>query len=115
MSVRVLRRVAAATVAITGCAALIGMAAPAPVPAASTADSPSAAAADPVKVQLLSLTDFHGYIRPHDDTGNGTVPGPGGTRIVVGGAPYLATHWQRLAWPENSIQFAVGDPRGVAA
>ncbi|MGW4664097.1 bifunctional metallophosphatase/5'-nucleotidase [Streptosporangium sandarakinum] len=64
----------------------------------------------PVDVQLLSITDLHGYLRPHDDAANGTVKDAEGRTIVVGGAPYIATHLKRLrAGHKNSITFSTGD------
>ena len=94
------------------CAAAFGVGLTASAGAASTGTRPTPAAESraPVDVQLLSLTDFHGYIRPHDDVGNGTVPLPDGSRLVVGGAPYVATHLKRLAAGQaHSILFTAGD------
>ncbi|MEU7900209.1 bifunctional UDP-sugar hydrolase/5'-nucleotidase [Nonomuraea sp. NPDC049152] len=68
------------------------------------------AGARPVDVQLLSITDFHGYIRPHNDAANGTIKDSQGNTLVVGGAPYIATHLKNLrAGHENSITFSAGD------
>ncbi|MFF5207658.1 bifunctional metallophosphatase/5'-nucleotidase [Streptosporangium sp. NPDC000396] len=59
-----------------------------------------------MNVQLLSLTDFHGYIRPQP----ATVKDAQGNSIVVGGGPYIATHLKNLrAGHENSITFTTGD------
>ncbi|MFC4015867.1 bifunctional metallophosphatase/5'-nucleotidase [Nonomuraea purpurea] len=68
------------------------------------------AAQAPVDVQLLSITDFHGYLTPMNDTANGTVKDAEGKTIVVGGAPYIATHLKNLRQGhENSITFTTGD------
>ncbi|MEV1171811.1 bifunctional metallophosphatase/5'-nucleotidase [Nonomuraea sp. NPDC049784] len=68
------------------------------------------AAGSPVDVQLLSLTDFHGYLTPQNDAANGTVKDAEGKSIVVGGAPYIATHLKNLRQGhENSITFTTGD------
>ncbi|MEV4115668.1 bifunctional metallophosphatase/5'-nucleotidase [Nonomuraea sp. NPDC049695] len=64
----------------------------------------------PVDVQLLSITDFHGYLTPQNDAANGTVKDAAGKSIVVGGAPYIATHLKNLRQGhENSITFTTGD------
>lgn len=80
-----------------------------------TSASPAAAddpAAEPVPVQLLSITDFHGYFGDYTTT----VPGAhaGDAPQTVGGGAYLAAHLDRLrdraALPEaNSILFSAGD------
>lgn len=93
-------RVATAGVALGVAALSVGLSAPAvqaqPLP--------------PVDVQLLDITDFHGYITPQNDASNGTVPLPDGSSLVVGGAPYLATHLKQLAaGHRNSILFSTGD------
>ncbi|MEW1842531.1 bifunctional metallophosphatase/5'-nucleotidase [Nonomuraea angiospora] len=68
------------------------------------------AAGSPVDVQLLSITDFHGYLTPQNDAANGTVKDAEGKSIVVGGAPYIATHLKNLRQGhENSITFTTGD------
>ncbi|MFE0146920.1 bifunctional metallophosphatase/5'-nucleotidase [Nonomuraea sp. NPDC059007] len=73
-----------------------------------TADSASGRRS--VDVQLLSLTDFHGYIRPHTDAGNGTIKDAQGNTIVVGGAPYIATHLNNLRQGRrNTVTFTTGD------
>ncbi len=103
------RRGARIAVALGAAALLVGVSAPAfgaqAPPAATGAQTPP-----PVDVQLLNITDFHGYLRPHNDVSNGTVPLPDGSRLVVGGAPYLATHLKQLAAGQsNSILFTSGD------
>ncbi|GAA3659306.1 bifunctional metallophosphatase/5'-nucleotidase [Nonomuraea antimicrobica] len=68
------------------------------------------AAQRPVDVQLLSITDFHGYLTPMNDTANGTVKDAEGKTIVVGGAPYIAAHLKNLRQGhQNSITFTTGD------
>ncbi|MFI6388208.1 bifunctional metallophosphatase/5'-nucleotidase [Nonomuraea sp. NPDC050540] len=70
----------------------------------------SASGGRSVDVQLLSLTDFHGYIRPHTDAGNGTIKDAQGKTIVVGGAPYIATHLGNLRQGKrNTVTFTTGD------
>ncbi|MFI6531222.1 bifunctional metallophosphatase/5'-nucleotidase [Nonomuraea sp. NPDC050547] len=70
----------------------------------------SASGGRSVDVQLLSLTDFHGYIRPHTDAGNGTIKDAQGKTIVVGGAPYIATHLDNLRQGKrNTVTFTTGD------
>ncbi|MFI6497465.1 bifunctional metallophosphatase/5'-nucleotidase [Nonomuraea typhae] len=71
---------------------------------------PSAHGRKDIDVQLLSLTDFHGYIRPHNDTANGTIRDAQGKTIVVGGAPYIATHLEKLrSGKRNTVTFTTGD------
>ncbi|MFI7612846.1 bifunctional metallophosphatase/5'-nucleotidase [Nonomuraea terrae] len=68
------------------------------------------AAEAPVDVQLLSITDLHGYLTPQNDAANGTVKDAQGNSIVVGGAPYIATHLKNLRQGhKNSITFTTGD------
>ncbi|WP_433160965.1 bifunctional metallophosphatase/5'-nucleotidase [Kribbella sp. CA-247076] len=67
-------------------------------------------AAGGVPVQLVSITDFHGYLRPPSPADGGTIAGPDGQPQVVGGAAYLATHLKSIrAGKPNSIFFADGD------
>ncbi|WP_214410841.1 bifunctional metallophosphatase/5'-nucleotidase [Sphaerisporangium fuscum] len=71
---------------------------------------PAEAKQPPVDVQLLSITDLHGYLKPQSDAANGTVKDAQGNTIVVGGAPYIATHLKNLrAGHRNSITFSTGD------
>ncbi|MUN40180.1 MULTISPECIES: bifunctional UDP-sugar hydrolase/5'-nucleotidase [Actinomadura] len=87
-----------------GLPALVALAAGTAVPAAH------AGQAAPVDVQLLSITDFHGYLQPYNDAANGEVQLPDGTKIKVGGAAYNAAHLKRLReGRRNSILFSVGD------
>ncbi|MFI6516064.1 bifunctional metallophosphatase/5'-nucleotidase [Spirillospora sp. NPDC050679] len=70
----------------------------------------AAAEPAPVDVQLLAITDFHGYLRTYDDAANGQVKLPDGTVLKVGGAAYNAAHLKRLrAGERNSITFSAGD------
>lgn len=63
-----------------------------------------------VPVQLVSMTDFHGYLRPPSVADGGTIAGPDGKAITVGGAAYLGTHLKNIrAGQPNSIFFADGD------
>jgi 2',3'-cyclic-nucleotide 2'-phosphodiesterase (5'-nucleotidase family) len=109
MGISTRRALAVAATSLAATVAVAATSAPTQAAPSSSGDRGPRQASAPVEVQLLSITDFHGYIRPHDDTSNGTVPGPDGP-IVVGGAPYIATHFDRLsAGHKNSIRFAVGD------
>jgi 5'-nucleotidase len=73
-------------------------------------------AADPdsgtgyVDVQLLNITDLHGYLQPPAPTDGGVITGAGGVSLTVGGIGYLATHLKRLreGW-HNSIFYSAGD------
>ncbi|MDI3096480.1 bifunctional metallophosphatase/5'-nucleotidase [Streptomyces sp. AN-3] len=63
---------------------------------------------DPVDVQLVSLTDFHGYLGEYGATIVGSHRGDPAVR--VGGGSYLATHVKRLReGRDNSLLFSVGD------
>ncbi|WP_329124079.1 bifunctional metallophosphatase/5'-nucleotidase [Streptomyces sp. NBC_01353] len=69
-----------------------------------------AAADDTVDVQLLSITDFHGYLQPPTAGQGGTIPAGRGTSVTVGGAAYLATHLKQLrSGHPNSVFFSTGD------
>ncbi|MBM7587116.1 5'-nucleotidase [Bacillus pakistanensis] len=64
---------------------------------------------DLVELQILGLTDFHGYLKALNDKNNGQINSPDGP-ITVGGAAYMATHLRNLkAGKENSILFSAGD------
>ena len=63
----------------------------------------------PVKLQLLSLTDFHGYLQAFNDKSNGQIMTTKGS-LTVGGAAYMATHLKNLkTGHKNSILFSAGD------
>lgn len=69
-----------------------------------------AAADTTVDVQLLSITDFHGYLQPPTPGQGGSVPAGDGTSVTVGGAAYLATHLRQLrSGHPNSVFFSTGD------
>src|SRR4051794_31115990 len=64
---------------------------------------------DLVNLQLLSSTDFHGYLQALNDKSNGQIMTTNGP-LTVGGAAYMATHLKNLkAGQDNSILFSVGD------
>lgn len=64
---------------------------------------------DLVKLQLLGITDFHGYLQALNDSSNGKIPSPDG-QLTVGGAAYMATQLNNLAeGNRNSIRLSVGD------
>lgn len=64
---------------------------------------------DLVNVQLLSLTDFHGYLQALNDKSNGQIMTANGP-VTVGGAAYVAAHIKKLKeGHENSILFSAGD------
>ncbi|MEV0585634.1 bifunctional metallophosphatase/5'-nucleotidase [Nonomuraea sp. NPDC050310] len=72
--------------------------------------APAAAKPRPVDVQLLSYTDFHGYITPMNNVNDGTIKDAQGNTLIVGGAPYIATHLKRLReGKRNTITFSTGD------
>ncbi|MFZ3467929.1 bifunctional metallophosphatase/5'-nucleotidase [Streptomyces sp. 4.24] len=88
----------------TGVKALTGIAA-----AATGAARDAASAAGYVEVQLLHITDLHGYLSapPARDS---VITGAGGRKYTVGGISYMATHLARLREGRaNSIFFAPGD------
>ena len=104
-----MRKVSRPRALAAGLAAIVTTSlAPAIAQAANPSQPDHAAAAVPV--QLLSITDFHGYLRPPSPADGGTIAGPDGTAQVVGGAAYLATHLKSIrAGKQNSIFFADGD------
>ncbi len=76
----------------------------------ASAASPAQAEPKPVDVQLLSLTDFHGYITPQNNAADGTIKDAQGNTLVVGGAPYVATHLGKLReGHRNTVTFSNGD------
>lgn len=94
---------------LTGAGAAVTVAAVG-TPAYATGDARDAATAnDLVDVQLLNITDLHGYLQSAPG-GNATVLGAGGVPYTVGGVAYMAAHLERLrAGRRNSIFFAPGD------
>ncbi|GAA5049480.1 bifunctional metallophosphatase/5'-nucleotidase [Streptomyces similanensis] len=79
-------------------------------PAHATDDARDAATADDlVDVQLLNITDLHGYLQAAPG-GTAVITGAGGRTYSVGGVAYLATHLERLRdGRRNSLFFAPGD------
>ncbi|MBC6468682.1 bifunctional metallophosphatase/5'-nucleotidase [Actinomadura alba] len=76
--------------------------------ATSTATGAVSTAGAPVPVQLMSITDLHGYFGDYTTT----VPGAraGEPAQQVGGGAYLTTHLKQLrAGKRNSILFSAGD------
>ncbi|MFI9724266.1 bifunctional metallophosphatase/5'-nucleotidase [Streptomyces sp. NPDC052396] len=62
-----------------------------------------------IPVQLLSITDLHGNLRPPGNA-DGLLPDDKGRRTVrVGGAAYIAAHARRLRSRTNSVFFSIGD------
>ncbi|MFD1936262.1 bifunctional metallophosphatase/5'-nucleotidase [Nonomuraea mangrovi] len=104
--------VVAAAIAVLGGTQAVAQATVEPTPTPTTAQPDGAQRADrhAVDVQLLSITDFHGYIRPHTDAANGTIKDAQGNSIVVGGAPYISTHLENLRQGKrNTVTFTTGD------
>lgn len=61
-------------------------------------------------VQLLNITDFHGYLQPTTPGQGSVITGAGGVQVTVGGVGYMATHLKRLReGRRNSIFFSSGD------
>lgn len=74
------------------------------------------ASADPasgtgyIDVQLLNITDLHGYLQPPAPNDGGVITGADGVKLTVGGVGYLATHLNRLReGNHNSIFCSAGD------
>ncbi|KEF07042.1 5'-nucleotidase [Streptomyces rimosus subsp. rimosus] len=62
-----------------------------------------------VDVQLLNITDLHGYLQAAPAS-NAVITGAGGKKYTVGGVAYMAAHLERLrAGRANSLFFAPGD------
>ncbi|MFJ9410081.1 bifunctional metallophosphatase/5'-nucleotidase [Streptomyces sp. NPDC101393] len=76
----------------------------------ATGHARDAATADEyVDVQLLNITDLHGYLQAAPGA-NSVITGAGGTSYTVGGVAYLAAHLERLRdGHANSLFFAPGD------
>ncbi|HEY3514303.1 MULTISPECIES: bifunctional metallophosphatase/5'-nucleotidase [Kribbella] len=63
-----------------------------------------------VDVQLLNITDLHGYLQPTTPSQGSVITGAGGVQVTVGGVGYLATHLKQLReGRKNSIFFSSGD------
>ncbi|HEY3505057.1 MAG TPA: 5'-nucleotidase C-terminal domain-containing protein [Actinocatenispora sp.] len=61
-------------------------------------------------MQLLNITDLHGYLQPPAPNDGGLITGAGGVQLTVGGVGYLATHLKRLREGNgNSIFCSAGD------
>ncbi|SEO62548.1 5'-nucleotidase [Actinacidiphila rubida] len=94
---------------LTGAGAAVTMTAVGTPAYAGAAARDAATAHDLVDVQLLNITDLHGYLQAAPG-GNATVLGAGGAAYTVGGVAYMAAHLERLrAGRRNSIFFAPGD------
>ncbi|MCB5911094.1 bifunctional metallophosphatase/5'-nucleotidase [Streptomyces pinistramenti] len=69
----------------------------------------AATATEYVDVQLLSITDLHGYLQGAPG-GNSVITGAGGRTYTVGGVAYMGAHLKALrAGRTNSVFFAPGD------
>ncbi|MGK5630450.1 bifunctional metallophosphatase/5'-nucleotidase [Streptomyces sp. URMC 123] len=79
-------------------------------PGYASSDARDAATANEyVDVQLLNITDLHGYLQAAPG-GNAVITGAGGTKYTVGGVAYMAAHLERLrAGRANSFFLAPGD------
>jgi 5'-nucleotidase len=77
---------------------------------ATPAAADSASGKGYADVQILNITDLHGYLQPPAPTDGGLITGAGGVTLQVGGVGYLATHLKRLreGW-SNSIFCSSGD------
>ncbi|MEV6950367.1 5'-nucleotidase C-terminal domain-containing protein [Streptomyces sp. NPDC051183] len=94
---------------LTGAGILGWRAATGTAAAATRAALDAVSAAGYVEVQLLHITDLHGYLgaAPARDS---VITGAGGAKYTVGGVAYMATHLKRLrAGREHSFFFAPGD------
>ncbi|MFK0043307.1 hypothetical protein ACIQU4_04225 [Streptomyces sp. NPDC090741] len=80
------------------------------VPAHATEHARDAASAvEYVDVQLLNITDLHGYLQAAPGT-NATITGNGGRTYTVGGVAHMGAHLARLrADRANSFFFTPGD------
>ncbi|WP_327701871.1 bifunctional metallophosphatase/5'-nucleotidase [Streptomyces decoyicus] len=76
----------------------------------ATGHARDAATADEyVDVQLLNITDLHGYLQGAPGA-NSLITGAGGKKYTVGGVAYMAAHLERLRdGRRNSLFFAPGD------
>ena len=63
-----------------------------------------------VDVQLLNITDLHGYLQPTTPSQGSVITGAGGVQVTVGGVGYMATHLRQLRQGrKNSLFFSSGD------
>lgn len=63
-----------------------------------------------VDVQLLSITDLHGYLQPTEVDSANIVQSAAGVQTLVGGVGYMAANLRKLrAGRSNSIFFSAGD------
>jgi 5'-nucleotidase len=77
---------------------------------ASPAAADTASGNGYVNVQIVNITDLHGYLQPPASTDGGVITGAGGATLQVGGVGYLATHLKRLREGRtNSIFCSAGD------
>ncbi|MFE1171754.1 bifunctional metallophosphatase/5'-nucleotidase [Streptomyces sp. NPDC058773] len=76
----------------------------------ATGHARDAATADEyVDVQLLNITDLHGYLQGAPGA-HSIITGAGGKTYTVGGVAYMAAHLERLrSGHRNSLFFAPGD------
>ena len=100
-AVPALRRAATSLAAVLACA----------VAAPSAAHAKPAKQDRNVRVQLLGINDYHGHLQP-------STPGTitlNGQRVPAGGAPFLATHLDRLtAENPNTLRVGAGDLIGAS-
>jgi 5'-nucleotidase len=87
--------------------------------AVGATDDPSDRAgerAQTTKIQILGLNDFHGNLRPPDETTSSGRIGPAlPVGIAAGGIEYLATHVRRLeATNPNTLFVSAGDLIGAS-
>ncbi|MFD8983962.1 bifunctional metallophosphatase/5'-nucleotidase [Streptomyces sp. NPDC059564] len=98
------RRVFLTAAGAVGVRAVTGSAA-----AATRAALDAVSGAGYVDVQLLNITDLHGYLSAPPDR-DSVITGAGGRKYTVGGVAYMATHLKRLrAGRANTFFFAPGD------
>ncbi|MFG2721687.1 bifunctional metallophosphatase/5'-nucleotidase [Streptomyces sp. NPDC048416] len=94
---------------MTAAGSLVTMAATGSPALAGNHARDAASASEYVDVQLLSITDLHGYLQapPASDA---VIRGAGGAEFTVGGVPYLAAHLNNLrAGRANTLFFGQGD------
>jgi len=106
-----------ATIAATAILAALTLVA---IPATAGADDgPSPRAVEraaTTKIQILGLNDFHGNLRPPDETSSGGRIGPAlPAGIAAGGVEYLATYVRQLrATNPNTMFVSAGDLIGAS-